>query len=519
MKKRKKQMTIQKNDEVKKIRTFRTVLSIGIGTACIASAAMLGCLYYQHLSHLISLSSIASQSENEYIVLFYSNTSSDCKQMAKTIRSFDGTGFGWYICDISSYSATNLSTIGITKTAQYNVYSTKTANVSGTEKDIKYLLYKSFGQKSFSDLKDEISFVGSYGTPDNEGTSNEKALTINYKDGTEKISAYVLSVSRKSENELSDELTITVDLSSDEDTIFSNDMFSFYDKDDKSIKLKSEASSVEYVPGDEDTTSPAEMVFSVQCSSTLRALLISFTPGSKTISESYSQSDVVATENYRFSSPKMSWTVKDGTDDEKVSPISTTKLLFTFNLNYDGCVSPTESNGLKKRITSGAIPAAPTESEASREGYTLDGWFLNKETTGDPYDFSSKATRPLSLFAKWSQNVPGEATAGTAASEGNATRLEAVKSTGDIVTEEEGLFNVRTQYRKDGEAGQDGKAIWSDWTSETEILKSSFSKTIEMRTVASSSDAEISAYSRGMIFTKEHLEDSNTEWMFRSQKQ
>ena len=503
------------NSNAKKVKMSRSILAIAVGASFIAAAGVLGAFYYQRASHLVSISDIASQKESEYIVLFYSNSDSESRQMGKTIRSFEGTGFGWYICDVSSYSTVNLSAVGITKTAQYNVYNTKTTTVSGTEKNVKYLLYKSFGQKSFSDLRNEISFVGDYGAPDNEGTSNKKTMTIDYKDGTEKIYAYVLSVSRKSKTDSTDELTVTLEISSDEDTIFSSDMFSFFDEDNKTTALVSKANSVEYIPSESDTSTPAEMVFSVQCQHSLRALSVSFTPGSKTISESYSQSDIVATDDYRFSSPKMTWSVKEGTDDEKVSPVSTTSCLFTFNLNYDGCPSPTESNGLKKKILSGTIPTVPTESEAKRSGYKLVGWFLNKDTTGDSYDFSAKATKPLSLFAKWSEDQSSNDS--ESANFSKTGRLEAAKSTGDVVIEEEGLFNIRIQYRKDGETDSSGKAIWSDWNDTTEVIKSSFSKTLEMRTVASSENSEISAYSRGMIFTKKHSENSTVEWMLRSQ--
>lgn len=51
-----------------------------------------------------------------------------------------------------------------------------------------------------------------------------------------------------------------------------------------------------------------------------------------------------------------------------------------------------------------AEPAVPT-----REGYTFEGWFTDEDCT-EAYDFSTRVTKNMTLYAKWAQEQPTEPT-------------------------------------------------------------------------------------------------------------
>ena len=61
------------------------------------------------------------------------------------------------------------------------------------------------------------------------------------------------------------------------------------------------------------------------------------------------------------------------------------------------------------RVAKNATASEP--KEPSRDGYTFAGWFTNKEYT-TAYDFDSKVTENITLYAKWTEEVvePGDPT-------------------------------------------------------------------------------------------------------------
>lgn len=81
------------------------------------------------------------------------------------------------------------------------------------------------------------------------------------------------------------------------------------------------------------------------------------------------------------------------TDQEQEDKICTV----TFDLNYEGAVSETRSVKANTRTTN---------YQASRSGYTLEGWYLTAECgDGDVFNFTSYIEKDITLYAKWSKIV------------------------------------------------------------------------------------------------------------------
>ena len=73
---------------------------------------------------------------------------------------------------------------------------------------------------------------------------------------------------------------------------------------------------------------------------------------------------------------------------------------YTVNFNTNGGKT-IKSQSVKKNATA-TEPAAP-----EKEGYTFGGWFADKDLT-EKYDFATKVTQNITLYAKWIENEPSE---------------------------------------------------------------------------------------------------------------
>lgn len=106
--------------------------------------------------------------ENTYIVLERTKFV-DSTPFIQSLRKLNRErGIGYYIIDLSGYSADDLNKINVsTEFLQYRVFSTKyTANNDGTITEARYLLYTSLNYKKWNQLEAEINFVKKYGTVD-----------------------------------------------------------------------------------------------------------------------------------------------------------------------------------------------------------------------------------------------------------------------------------------------------------------------------------------------------------------
>ena len=70
----------------------------------------------------------------------------------------------------------------------------------------------------------------------------------------------------------------------------------------------------------------------------------------------------------------------------------------TFNFNYSGSTDQTQSVEVGKTVTS---PTNPT-----RSGYTFNGWYI-AASGGERFDFNSKISSDITLYAHWSSNYSG----------------------------------------------------------------------------------------------------------------
>jgi uncharacterized repeat protein (TIGR02543 family) len=77
---------------------------------------------------------------------------------------------------------------------------------------------------------------------------------------------------------------------------------------------------------------------------------------------------------------------------------SSVKYAVTFNYNYDGATEPYKS----VEVTENNVVSAP--SVPSRDGYTFNGWYTEAACTNS-YDFSTKVTAAITLYAKWTEGV------------------------------------------------------------------------------------------------------------------
>ena len=70
----------------------------------------------------------------------------------------------------------------------------------------------------------------------------------------------------------------------------------------------------------------------------------------------------------------------------------------TFDQNYEGAPTPKEKNVGKGTAVS--EPSTPT-----REGYTFEGWYTDRQFT-NKYDFATLVTEDITLYAKWEKTGP-----------------------------------------------------------------------------------------------------------------
>lgn len=70
----------------------------------------------------------------------------------------------------------------------------------------------------------------------------------------------------------------------------------------------------------------------------------------------------------------------------------------TYTVTFDNGEVISAQTGVRYEATA-VPPTAPTKS-----GYTFDGWYTDKTTLTNLYDFESKVTANVDLYAKWSEN-------------------------------------------------------------------------------------------------------------------
>ena len=84
-----------------------------------------------------------------------------------------------------------------------------------------------------------------------------------------------------------------------------------------------------------------------------------------------------------------------GYTDYASEPVEVVK---EYSVNY--FVDGEEQTDLAETVEEGNVATDPSD-ELTKDGYTLDGWYVNKDFTGDAFDFATAITQDTSLYAQW----------------------------------------------------------------------------------------------------------------------